>query len=119
MDLSKDYNGELVEQARRLRTSVMDLSKKLPRERPRYIQDRLNNCLAQLPDNIERGLTTDKKIERIKSFVRANGELNECKDYLTALSHLRYYKSDGMIDSIDELRRTINSPDIIDPKSVN
>jgi four helix bundle protein len=117
----ENLNINLVEEAKDLRSTVLDISEKLPREKVSNLKHRLDNCLNNLPNHIQNGLATDKKIERIRSFVRANGDLNECQDYITALSHLQYIKKDddAVIDKIDDLRQKINSPDIIRQKAIN
>ena len=114
-----ETNLQLVEEARVLRSSVISLSEPLPKTTISAIQFRLNQCLDDLPQHIEDGLATNKKIERIKSLVLANGNLNECQDYLTALRRLRYYEPDEISDTLAHLRKKINNRDLITAKTIN
>lgn len=106
-------NQNLVEKAEELKSLVDDFTHTLPTDKINDLRYHLIGCLTNFPNNIERGLTTERKIDRIKSFIKASGELNQCRDYLQLLSRMKIAHPDELIMEIEDFNATINNPEFI------
>lgn len=104
---------QLVKKAENLKDLVGSFSQSLPKDKVNDLRYHLKSCLNDLPQNIESGLTTERKIDRIKSLIKANGELNQCRDYLQLLSRMRIAQPDDILVEIEDLTSIINSPEVM------
>ena len=89
--------------------SVVSLSNNLPQSEIYGLKTRLQECATSVPTNIEDGLKQSKKIEKIRAFIKANGFIEECKDYLSLVAKLKYGETSELLIMADEISALLAS----------
>ena len=83
--------------------SVTRFSETLPSNEIYHLKMRLQNCVTGLPDSLLNGLEKKSKIDKIRSFVAANGCLEECRNYLTLVEKMKYGSVSDILKQVDEV----------------
>jgi four helix bundle protein len=98
---------DLAEKAARLVQSIDSFTDSLPLSEIYQLKKRLKYCISNLPPNIEKGLKNNGKLNRIRCFIKANGSLEECREYLDLVEKLKYAPTDELKEMVDEIRREL------------
>ncbi|MFP4528974.1 MAG: four helix bundle protein [Candidatus Kapaibacterium sp.] len=103
-----NYNqDDLREKAIRLVQSIDSFTDSLPLSEIYQLRKRLKYCISNLPPNIEKGLKDSGKLNRIRCFIKANGSLEECREYLELVEKLKYAPTDKLKEQVDEIRQLL------------
>jgi four helix bundle protein len=114
MEVIMKYSNKLTKRelvwvkASSLARSIISLSETLPENQIYQLNMRLKNSAVSVPVNIVEGFSKIKKIDKIRSFIKANGTLAECRDYLSLVQQLKYGNTNHLIAQIDELAVLLN-----------
>ena len=92
----------------RLVQEIIAFSESLPANELYQLKTRLINSAVSVPGNIEDGYRKDKKIDRIRSLIKVNGTLAECRDYLLLIERLRYGNTRYLVDQLDDVSLSIS-----------
>lgn len=68
---------------------------------------RLALCTNHLVDTLENGLESSERINKIRSYIKINSSLEECKSYLALIDQLRYYQTDYAQSELEKINREI------------
>ncbi len=87
--------------------SINELTESIPASEIYGVKVRLNECANSVPKSLEEGMKQSKRIERIRSLIKANGFLDECKDYLNLINKLKYSDTNNLLSMADEISEVI------------
>ena len=109
-DLKPDDNYNIImEKAGQLVSSIKILSQNLPNTDLHAIKFNLLSSLSLVPEKIEQGLKPNKKIDKVRSLIKATGVLSEIKDYLCLAEELHYCKTKDIISQVDNVSAMLTS----------
>lgn len=90
--------------------SIVDLGDKLPDNESYFLRNKIRSCALSAREAIGNALVTDlKKIDRVRSMIKAETSLGECREYLDLAEQLRYAKTKEIVAKIDKASQLIGS----------
>jgi four helix bundle protein len=94
--------------------AVVVLSDSLPNNDFHQLRHRLRSIADDVPESLRIGFSQERKIDKMKSLIKAYGSLEECREYLGLVELLRYGSTRDLIKQIDELSKmlSLDSQDI-------
>jgi four helix bundle protein len=101
------YQFETWQKARALADSVIQFSDTLPMENLNDLKHRLRFTAESLSPAIEEGLLQDRRIDRLRNWIRANTFLEEVRDYLQLIEMLRYGETRDLVSKLNEIEDLI------------
>jgi hypothetical protein len=97
-------NAQIRKKTSELVKSICMLSDKIPDRELHYIKYRLRSTAFNLPKTIDATLQDNcERIYKIRSYIKAGGELAECKEYLDLIHLFRYCKTTDVIEQINDV----------------
>jgi four helix bundle protein len=100
---------ELVAKTTNFINSIETISQNIQDMDIYQISNKLKFCMSSVPENLVKGFSETKRIDRIRAYVKLNGAMEECKSYLDLIESLRYYKTSDMKAKLDEINEEIMS----------
>ena len=108
--MKSDNNYLLIkEQTNRLVDSIQLLSNNLPNPDFLGIKSNLISSIRMMPDKIEQGLRPNRKIDKVRSLIKATGALSEIKDYLSLVEELNYGETKDIINQLESVSAMLTS----------
>lgn len=97
-------NAQIRKKTSELVESIYMLSDNLPDSDMYYIKNRLRLAAFDLPNTIDATLQDNcRRINKIRNFIKAGGELAECKEFLDLIHVLRHCETKHLIEQIDDV----------------
>lgn len=93
----------ILQKANDLVHNVYNFSEELPNDYLYEIKLRLKHAISNLPDRIADGFKVQSRIEHIRSKIRANSYLEECRDYLEIVDKYNYGNTSKLRKEIEEV----------------
>jgi four helix bundle protein len=98
-------NAQIRKKTSELVESIYILSANLPERDMLYIKNRLRSTAFNLPNTIDETLQNNsRRINKIRNFIKAGGQLAECKEFLELIQVLGYSKTKHLIEQIDNVK---------------
>jgi four helix bundle protein len=97
------------QKAHRLVLSVYDLSGKFPGPERYGLTSQLRRSMVSVPANIAEGFKKRGRADKVRYMNIAQGSLEESRYYLILAQDLGYGDTRGLLCSIDEVGRILNS----------
>lgn len=95
--------------AEELKRNLTDFCESIPDSDAKYFKSRFLDCIAPLPDNIQ-SLSMEKSlIDKMRYYVLAEVNLDQCSDYLNLAEQLKFAETKQMADELQKFRRFLNS----------
>ncbi len=91
------------QKAQSLATNIADLSNSLPKDEIYELKMRLMHSVASLPEYLVKGFDNNKRIDKIRSFIYASSQLEECKGYLNLIEKMKYSDVSELRKQVDEM----------------
>jgi four helix bundle protein len=108
-----DMNGISIHEYSKLTVelahSIKEFSEKLPEDEVYNIKFLLYQCVSNIPERYENVERMEKSLDIIRSLIKLNSSLDECKDYLLMVQKLKFGNANDMVKKVDETSKTINS----------
>lgn len=89
--------------ANSLATNIRSLSDSLPKDEIYELKIRLNHCVASIPNYLISGFEKERRIDKIRAFIHASSQLEECRSYLNMIENLRYADVKELKRQVDEM----------------
>lgn len=90
--------------------SIVDLGDKLPDNESYFLRNKIRACALTAREAIGNALVSDtKKMDRVRSIIKAETSLGECREYLDLAELLRYAKTKEIVAKIDRASQLIGS----------
>lgn len=93
----------ILQKANDLVLNVHNFSDELPNDYLYEIKLRLKHAISNLPDRIADGMKVQSRIEHIRSKIRANSYLEECRDYLEIVDKYNFGNTSKLRNEIEEV----------------
>ncbi len=101
--------NDLQTMAEELKRKLTDFCESIPDSDARYFKSRFLDCISPLPDNIH-SLGIEKSIvDKMRYYVLAEVNLDQCNDYLNLVEQLQYAETKHLVDELQKFRRFLNS----------
>ncbi len=110
MEMRKKKTGmsDVILKTEELKKSLLLLSDGLPDTQFYRISDGLKRTAMDMPARIEDLMKKDRKIDYIRSFIKASSSLEECKVYLNLVEKLKFGSTKELRDMIEEINYSIS-----------
>lgn len=89
------------EEAGRLVDSITNFTDTLPKSEFYELKNRLKESVSNVEPTLEEGFRRTRRVDKIRQWIKANGILEECRDYLKIVETLKYAETSDIIDQID------------------
>jgi four helix bundle protein len=96
-------------EADKLVESVVSFSDSLPKSELYELKSRLKMSVVNVPPTIEEGFLKTKKVDKIRNWIKANGILEECRDYLKMVEDLKYADTDDIMQQLNNFGELLKS----------
>lgn len=96
-------NSMILQKANDLVHNLHSFSDELPNDNLYEIKLRLKNAISNLPDRIADGFKVQSRIEHIRSKIKANSYLEECRDYLEIVDKYNFGNTSQLKTEIEEV----------------
>lgn len=108
MNTLSSGKSEVILKTEELKNSLLSLSKGLPETQFLRISDGLKRNAMDMPYKIEDLFKKDRKIDYIRSFIKASSSLEECKVYLNLVEKLKFGDTKDLVDMVEEINYQIS-----------
>lgn len=107
MTEKNQYKEKLTEE---LGEIIVELSQKIPNDDIFQLKKRLNYSFNSLAECIHKtyAQSDEKRIDRIRKKIRAHAYLEECKDYVTLVSKMKYADTTMCVALIENIEASLN-----------
>ncbi len=100
----KNYrNTDMWQKTDELVSKIVSFSESLPKDDLRDIRKRLRTSADMVAPALEEGFRKRNKVDKIRQWIKANGMLEECKDYLLLVKTLKYGQTDELVKHVEEV----------------
>ena len=90
--------------------SIVNLGDQLPNNESYFLRNKIRSCALTARDAIGDAMLSDiRKMDRIRSIIKAETSLGECREYLDLAEQLRYVNTKDIVAKIDKASRLIGS----------
>lgn len=77
------------------------------------INSKLRDSVSNIPQYVENGYTQNSKAGRGKTVFMADLSLDECKSYLSQAKRMNLGETEGLIESVDQLRKMLYGEHVV------
>ncbi len=91
------------QKAQALATNIHILSDSLPKDEIYELKIRLKHCVASIPEYLVSGFEKERRIDKIRAFIYASSQLEECRSYLNMIENLHYSDVKDLKRQVDEM----------------
>jgi four helix bundle protein len=103
-----NYDEILNEITEQLSLELIQLSKKIYRSEVYGLQYRLQVTAENVPTNLKNGYQTMSKSEKVRSFIKANTTLSECRDLVEMARKVHYFNTEPILRKLEEVEKIID-----------
>jgi four helix bundle protein len=90
--------------------SIADLGDRLPNNESYFLRNKIKTCAQSAREAIDQAFVLDsRKMDRVRSMIKAGTSLEECREYLDLAQQLRYVDTNDIVDKIDKANKLIVS----------
>lgn len=106
--ISMKRQHAIVQKAVDVVQSILTLSECLPSNDFHQLRVKLRSSAQLVTTRIESSFGHERKIDRIRSMIKINGSIDECRDYLQLIESFRYANTKELIKELFEISRLLN-----------
>ena len=86
---------------------IYSMLKILPKDEKYILVDQMKRSVISIPSNISEGASRNSKKEYIRFLYIASGSAAELETQLIIVNKLEYYKTEELIEELEEIRKMI------------
>ena len=103
------------QKAHQLALAIYGLTKAFPREEQYGLSIQMRRAAVSIPANIAEGFRKRGKADKSRFLNIAEGSIEETRYYLILANDLHYGDTDGLMNTLEEVSRLLNSKAILTP----
>lgn len=88
---------------------ICKLSDGLPDEEVYRLKDRLNSAVNGMSGHIEDAFIKEKRIDKVRSMIKAESDINEAKTSLNLVKQMNYSDTKDLIKELDEVNHHLKT----------